>query len=306
MDVRQLKALIAVADHGTFSAAADVLDTVQSNVSAHIARLEKELNTTLIDRGAGQLTDEGSAVTRRARRIVAELDSLTADVAAVHNEVVGEVQLGVIGTTARWIAPELFALAKTRHPLLRIVLKEATSQQLEPQLQSGLLDLAITLLPNATAEIAIEPLFEEDMLLVLPRDHPLAHNAMVDFPTAAKLPLLLPPSGSPLRNSLERAAMEHDVALNIKAQIDGVRLAASLVFDGFGTAILPATALPSYLEEHWSLVRVEGVLRRRVCLAHNRRSFPSAPARALRVLIGDAVANSIPLNPGLHLPMSNR
>ncbi len=65
MDLRQLNALVAVADNGGFSAAADALHTVQSNVSAHIARLERELGATLIDRSAGRLTQEGETVLAR-------------------------------------------------------------------------------------------------------------------------------------------------------------------------------------------------------------------------------------------------
>ena len=68
MDVRQLSALVAIADHGTFSAAARALFTVQSNVSSHIARLERELGTTLVDRTHGGLTDDGARVVDRARR----------------------------------------------------------------------------------------------------------------------------------------------------------------------------------------------------------------------------------------------
>ena len=64
MDVRQLAALVAIADHGTFSAAARALFTVQSNVSSHIARLERELGTTLVDRAQGGLTEDGRASRR--------------------------------------------------------------------------------------------------------------------------------------------------------------------------------------------------------------------------------------------------
>ena len=68
MDLRQLNALLAVAEHGSFSAAARALHTVQSNVSTHVARLERELGATLIDRSSGTLTEEGNAVVARARR----------------------------------------------------------------------------------------------------------------------------------------------------------------------------------------------------------------------------------------------
>ena len=89
MDLRQLAALVAVADPGSFSAAARALHTVQSNVSTHVARLERELGVTLVDRTGGWLTEEGEAVVRRARRMQAELDALDADVASLRDEVTG-------------------------------------------------------------------------------------------------------------------------------------------------------------------------------------------------------------------------
>ena len=66
VDLRQLDALVAIADHGSFSRAASALHTVQSNISGHIARLERELGVELVDRQTGQLTEEGRAVEGRA------------------------------------------------------------------------------------------------------------------------------------------------------------------------------------------------------------------------------------------------
>src|SRR3954453_315023 len=98
MDLRQLAALVAVAETGTFSAAADALHTVQSNISTHIARLERELGATLVDRAAGRLTEGGEAVVARARRVQAELDAMTSDVNSMRAEIVGHARMGVIGT----------------------------------------------------------------------------------------------------------------------------------------------------------------------------------------------------------------
>jgi DNA-binding transcriptional LysR family regulator len=81
MDRKQLRALVAVAEHRSFSGAARSLDTVQSNISAHIARLERELGLTLIDRATTEPTHEGRAVLERARRIEAEFEALDSDVA---------------------------------------------------------------------------------------------------------------------------------------------------------------------------------------------------------------------------------
>src|SRR5258706_14176013 len=107
MDLRQLAALVAIADTGTFSAAADVLHTVQSNVSTHVARLERELGVTLVDRAGGRLTEEGKAVVARARRVQGGLDAPTADVASMRDEGIGRGGMGGIGTTARWLIPPL-------------------------------------------------------------------------------------------------------------------------------------------------------------------------------------------------------
>src|SRR5579872_3282197 len=116
MELRQLEALVEIEDHGSFSAAATALGTVQSNVSARIAGLERELEATLVDRATGRLTDEGRAVSTRARRILAELDAAEADVVAARSEVAGVVGIGVIGTTGRWLVPMLLGGLRERHP----------------------------------------------------------------------------------------------------------------------------------------------------------------------------------------------
>src|SRR3954467_8520687 len=105
MDLRQLAAVTAVADHRSFSAAARALHTVQSNISTHIAHLERELGAILVDRASGLLTEAGELVVERSRRIQAELDALTSDVASSLGEISGVVRLGIIGTTGRWLTP---------------------------------------------------------------------------------------------------------------------------------------------------------------------------------------------------------
>src|SRR5690349_18405736 len=120
MDLRQLAAIVAVADHRSFSAAARSLHTVQSNISTHVARLERELGVTLVDRTSGRLTEEGTAVVERARRIQRELEALVADVAAVNREITGTARIGVIGTTARWLVPRLLESMAERYPRVQV------------------------------------------------------------------------------------------------------------------------------------------------------------------------------------------
>ena len=83
MELKHLQALMGIADTGSFSAAAASIGTVQSNVSAHVARLERELDVQLVDRASGRLTEEGEVVIERARRVMNELEAMVADVTAL-------------------------------------------------------------------------------------------------------------------------------------------------------------------------------------------------------------------------------
>src|ERR1700722_18314946 len=103
MELRHLQALTAISDHGIFSAAAEHLNTVQSNISAHVARLERELGAPLIHRAARRLTEEVTVALARARLNLHEDGALVEDVAAYKDEVPGRVRVGMIGTTARWL-----------------------------------------------------------------------------------------------------------------------------------------------------------------------------------------------------------
>ena len=301
MDLRQLGALIAVADHRSFSAAARSLHTVQSNVSTHIARLERELGVTLVDRTSGKLTAEGEAVVSRGRRIQLELEALVADVAAVNSEITGTARIGVIGTTARWLVPPLLEAMAVEYPLVRVVVVDATTTSLLPQVHSGQLDLAVLALPVHDADVDADLLFEEELLVIAPLDHPLAAEERVTLAQLAEHDLLLEPPGTAFRDDLDAQASVAGVTLTTKAEVDGMRLVASLAFEGFGAAVLPASAAPrGHGDRPWKIVGVDGLTRRAVGLVRRRRGLPSAPARALTEVLRRTVAAEAEHQPGIY------
>ena len=281
MDVRQLATLVAIADHGTFSAAARALYTVQSNVSSHIARLEKELGVTLVDRSQGGLTDDGARVVERARRILNEIDDISADMSSRHADVAGQTRIGVIGTTARWLIPRLLNHLADEHPQVRVIVQEGATSSLVPNVITGQLNGAIVHLPVDDPDLIIEPLFAEDLLLLAADGHPLAGRGdTIPLAELDGVPLLLPPPGAALRRVLERAAASAGITLRAQAEVDGVRLLASLAFDGFGASIVPATAVPTWLEGSFQRIEVPELPRRVVAFARRRRPSASAPTMA--------------------------
>src|SRR6202035_1429903 len=300
MELKHLQALLGIADTGSFSAAATTIGTVQSNVSAHIARLERELDVQLVDRASGRLTEEGEVVIERARRVMNELEAMVADVTALRQEVGGTVRLGMIGTTGRWLVPQLFDLLRVRHPHVHLNVAEGSSGQLEQQLASGQLDLAVVTFPLSGDEIMAGPPLHEDHGLVVASGHLLATEPSLPLERLSELEMLLPAPGTALRAEIDSATGPARIALRPAMELDGVRLIASLAFDGYGPANLPATAVPGHLRGRFSVLPVTGLPRRRVGVAQRRRGLPSAPVRAVVDTLGVVVNDVLSLPQGIH------
>ena len=241
------------------------------------------------------------AVVERGRRVAAELEAAVADVAALRHEVVGTARIGMIGTTARWLAPLLLDGMDHAHPKVRLVIGDGTSATLEPHLASGSLDAAIVNLPQSNPELVERPLFDEDLLLVVPSDHPFAERGQLPLTELDGFELLLPAPGTTFRDEIDEACRLAGIALKPRAELDGVRLIASLTLQGYGPAILPATGA---VEAMSGFVRVSvgDLPRRRVGVVLRRRGRPSAPARAMLETLDAMVAANLDPARGLHAP----
>jgi LysR family hydrogen peroxide-inducible transcriptional activator len=112
--------------------------------------------------------------------------------------------------------------------------------------------------------------------------------------------LLLPAPGTALRTEIDSATGPARVVLRPAMEIDGVRTIASLVFDGYGPAILPATAVPGHLRSTFVGIPVEGLPRRHVGVAQRRRGLPSAPVRAVIDVLGRVVHDPLSMPEGIH------
>lgn len=301
MDRKQLKALLAVAEYNSFSAAARALGTVQSNISAHVARLERDLGVTLIDRTSNEPTDEGQVVLQRARRIEAEFEALDSDVSELKDVISGSVHLGVIGTTARWLVPPLLTDLMENHPDISVVVLDATTSSMVLNLLNGAVDMAVINLPLDEPELGVEPLFSEDRVLIVPAGHPLFDRSSVTLTELADHELLLEASGTAFRDVLDRAAADRGVQLKAKAEFDGMRLLASMVFEGFGAGIVPATAASVDVGGEWRSIPIEEVPARSVGLARRRRGIPSAAQRVVATSVKRVVGTHANGVSGMHL-----
>jgi DNA-binding transcriptional LysR family regulator len=303
VEIRQLEALIGIAEHGTFSNAAESLGTVQSNISNRIARLEAELGTELVNRSTGTLTESGVVVVERARRILGELRAIASDVSELNSEIRGQVTLGMIGTAGRWLVPLLLENLRERYHHINLRISEGTNSALEPRLVNGQLDLAVLAWPVQADELQEVDLFTEDLVVIAHHDHPLANYVgPLPFSVLAQHDILLPMRGTPIRREIDEAARLAGVELHPLVELDGLRTIASMTFDGHGPSILPATMLSPHLRANFVALPIENIAKRRVVLATRRFGFPSAPVRAIHALLEDVVANARNPPEGVYLP----
>ena len=302
MEIRQLEALIGIADHGSFSGAAEALGTVQSNISNRIAHLERELGAELVNRSNGLLTESGDIVVDRARRILGELRGIASDVSELNAEIHGQVVLGMIGTAGRWIVPLLLEALRENYPHIALHIVEGTNSVIEPQLVKGQLDLAVVAWPIYTPELSGVDLFSEDLVLIVARDHPLATlREPLTFKSLEQYEILLPFRGTPIRREIDDASRLEDVELNPLIELDGLRTIASLTFDGYGPSILPATMLSRHLRDKFVGRHINNIAKRRVLLATRRFGFPAAPVRAIHALLIDVVKHATNVPDGVYL-----
>lgn len=300
MELRHLTSLIAIADNGSFSAAARALGTVQSNVSAHISRLETDLGVTLVERHNGKLTEEGTRVVERARRVIHDLEDIAADVHSTDLVIEGDTRLGCIGTTARWLMPRLLLALNNAHPNVHAIVYEGGTSSLVPRVLSGDLDCAIIHFPVEQPELIVEPLFAEDLVLLVHGKHEWASRESMTITELTQRPILLPPKSTALRRILDRAAGSQRVAFQPQAEIDGVLLLASLAFEGFGPAVVPATAIPAWLQGDFVRVPIPELPRRVVGWATRRRPLPNRPTRAAFEVAKHVIGKTGSRQPGVH------
>lgn len=305
MELRHLDTLLAIAEEGSFTAAADALATVQSNVSQQVRQLEAELGAELLTRTRhGAIPTEcGDRVLDRARRVRRELEAMRADLSMLQGLEAGDASFGIVGTASRWVVPRLVAVLRGRAPGIRLRVNEGASERLVTEVLSGELAQAVVTEPVHERRLVIETLLDEALVGVVPAEVPLPDGPVfLDALVALGLGFVLPPAGNPLRTEVDHAAGARNLHLPVVVEVEGIRLVSDLVAAGAGCSVLPETAVPTELHGVRT-VALMGVPPRRLGLISARDSALSLADRAVRECVRGLVAERpVPINPVLPSP----
>lgn len=179
MELDQLRHLVHVADTGSITKAAEVSFLSQPALSRSIQRLEESLGVPLLERQARSvcLTQAGTVLVERARNILSMVDDLKKE---LHDDdQTGTLRLGAIPTIAPYFLPELLKGFQRDYPNARVQVIEETTDLLLKQLADGIIDIAIAALPIHAKHLKVQTLFEEELLLVMSTNHPLAQKKSI-------------------------------------------------------------------------------------------------------------------------------
>jgi DNA-binding transcriptional LysR family regulator len=158
-------------------------------------------------------------------------------------------------------------------------------------------------LPVTDPDLVAEPLFEEERVVLAPPGHPLARRkrGRIALAELSRHHLLLEPPGTAFRDDLDAAADRAGIRLTALAEVDGMRALAALAQEGFGAAVLPATAAPIPPPQGWRRLEITGLGPRTVGLATSRRARLSAPAKAVVDAVRHLLATEGPGRPGVRV-----
>jgi LysR family transcriptional regulator, hydrogen peroxide-inducible genes activator len=201
MNLRDLKYLVALADHKHFGHAAAACFVSQPTLSTQIKKLEDELGVSLVERAPRKvmLTPAGRDAAERARRIVAEVEQMKEAARRSQDPEAGTVRLGIFPTLGPYLLPHVVPSIRARFPHLELLLVEEKSDLLLSYLREGKLDAGLLALPVQDEQLHTEFLFEEPFVLAVPQSHPLAKRESLSLHELSEQKLLLLEDGHCLR-----------------------------------------------------------------------------------------------------------
>lgn len=242
--LRQLRYFEALARHGHFGRAADDCSISQPALSVQIKELEEALGVELFERAARQLrlSAFGEEFLLRVRDILRSVDEL-GDLARAHRKhLVGRLRIGVIPTVAPYLLPGMISALTRENADLDIHVRETVTPKLLQELAEGRLDTAIVALPVSEPAMTETPLFEENFVLVRPRED--AEKPVPDREMLREMRLLLLEEGHCFR---EQALSFCDMgAVRPREILDGSSLSTlvQMVGAGIGVTLIPEIAMP--------------------------------------------------------------
>ncbi len=273
--------------------AADSLCLTQPAVTQQLRALEGELGARLFDRHPRgmRLTQAGTLLRIYAQRCLAALEDGRLAIAELEAGQSGQVTIGAGVTTSIFVLPDWLRAFRAQYPEIEVIIRTGRSREILALLREGEVDLGLITTPIEHPHLTLQRLFDEDIILVAPADHPFAESTIL-AERLVELPLILFPHDSGFRTYLDQALAQTGMPLTIKMETDSVEAIKRFVEAGLGASFLPRSAVQEELSRG-TLARVTlrdiAPLQRTTYLAYLTNRYQTCGMRQFIALLRSIV-----------------
>lgn len=283
MDLVLIRSLIAVADAGSITDAAEQVHLSQSALSRRLQQLETDLGAQLLIRGRHgvEFTDLGELALEAGRTIVARYDGVRRRIAEQQDLERGVVRIGGGATVTSFMLPAAIAAFHARYPGIRFYVKEAGSREIADAVVAGDLELGVLTLPLAARDLATEVLTSDEIVLVARSDHPLAHGHEIEAGDLEGLPFVAFEPGSAIRQHIDAALRTAAVGVDVVMELRSIPTILRMVSVTGNLAFVSRASVAT--EPGLQVLEVRGLTIARTLALATRRDVPlSAPTGAFK------------------------
>jgi LysR family hydrogen peroxide-inducible transcriptional activator len=245
MNLRDLRYLVAIAEHKHFGRAAEACFVSQPTLSTQLKKLEQTLGVTLIERTNRRvmLSPAGEEIVEQAQKILREVNTLTAMAEQYRDPLGGDFRLGIIPTVAPYLLPKILGPLNKAFPKLRLHLTEAQTSQLTRMLKQGDLDALLLALPLQEENVTELELFKEPFLFAASKQHPKAKQTSVTLSDLEDEEVLLLEDGHCLRDQALDVCNSHRAVENTNFRATSIETLRQMVAANAGITLMPQLAV---------------------------------------------------------------
>lgn len=289
-DLTDLRIFLAVVDEGNLSRAASRCHLAPSSVSLRIKNLEEVFGTPLLhrqSRGVGA-TPAGRVLAEHARRCLAQLEQMHADILPFAQGVTGHVSVFANNNAISSFLPDDLPRFFKAHPAVRIALEERMSHDIVKAVAEGRADVGVVAFDADHPELEFHPYRQDELMLLAPQGMKIGTNGIAAFADCLRLPFICLQQGAAMHTFLVNHAAALGAKLDVRVQVSGYRAIAKLVASGAGIGIIPRSAVEEAdrnamhvleLSETWAVRNLRICVRR---MADSENSFRDKLVAILR------------------------
>jgi LysR family hydrogen peroxide-inducible transcriptional activator len=293
MEIHQLEYLVALAEEGSFTRAAERMFVAQPSLSQQIQKLEREIGQPLFDRLPRGVvpTEAGQRLIEHARKILTELREAKSRASELKNQVAGTLTIGAIPTIAPFLLPRLAKEFTRRWPEVSLDIVEDVTARLMQRIEEGSVDVALTSSADAPGSVLLETLSHESLLALLPAQHPLASKETVQWSAMRDERFLVLHEMHCLSGQVMMFCRPHGVKPRVVAHGAQLATIAGLVSAGLGISVVPEMMQKSDKEKSRRYKPfAEEPPSRPLCLAWSTYRYRTNAAREFAKVVREALS----------------